>query len=159
MMVGVVGRGRVVSGHASEVERVVRDHAAWLLEGLPELGAMQPGASGPASIQWSEGGRGLRIGDAALARDALSSQGLASGAAEAMLVAGIRSEADAATFRSRQAEQRSNHLNGVMLAIERVRFSDAPMWKEYGNFVAAQPRVRPRHTAALRDGSVVRIAQ
>jgi hypothetical protein len=74
---GLVGRAAVLAGCLTSIERHVRRFAPWLLDGLPAVAAMSPGPTKPASVQWSASGSGLRIGDAALARDALSSQGIA----------------------------------------------------------------------------------
>jgi hypothetical protein len=57
----------------------------WILAGLPSLEAMGVGRSGIASVQWSEGPEHpIRVGDAALARDSLSSQGMANGLSDAL---------------------------------------------------------------------------
>jgi len=117
---------------------------------------MQPAASGAASVQWSAGAEDVQIGDAALARDALSSQGIAAGASEALFASAIRTKADAALFSARQAEQRASHLAWLIRALSQSRFADAPVWKEYQSFLSDHSTVPAfTHTAALRDEVIV----
>jgi hypothetical protein len=54
--------------------------AGWVLKGLGSFDSIQAGKGGVASVQWSAGPAApLRVGDASLARDSLSAQGLCSG--------------------------------------------------------------------------------
>lgn len=149
---GIVGR---LAGAADTVERHIRAHAPWLLEGLPALAAMRPGAAGPAGLQSTEIGSGLRIGDAALARDALSSQGLAAGASEAMLAAAMRDDRDLGLLWARQREQRQAHVAALLRTIDRCAWRASPAWSDYRAFVARQIEERPRSpTGALRGGRI-----
>jgi hypothetical protein len=70
-------------GSFHDAAQRLRIHAPWMLEDLPAFAGLRSGGACAASVQWSEGS-GSRIGDAALARDALSSQGLATGASKAL---------------------------------------------------------------------------
>jgi len=152
MSLGIVGR---LAGAAETVERQVRAHAPWLLEGLPPLAGMRPGAAGPAGLQSTGIGPGLRIGDAALARDALSSQGLATGASEAMLAAAVRDDDDLELLRARQREQRQAHVAALLRTIDRCVWRASPSWSDYRAFVARQNDERPRSpTGALRGGRI-----
>jgi 2-polyprenyl-6-methoxyphenol hydroxylase-like FAD-dependent oxidoreductase len=155
---GVVGR-LAIAGTPAAIEDVVRSHASWLLDGLPALAAMRPGAAGAACVQWTETGGHLRIGDAALARDPLSSQGLATGASEAMLAAAVRDDRDRALLAARQREQRQVHFVSLLQAIDRCRHADAPPRLAYRAFVARQIGT-PEHssTAALRGGRIEAVA-
>ncbi|HEX8351785.1 MAG TPA: hypothetical protein VF611_02595, partial [Pyrinomonadaceae bacterium] len=132
LLLGVVGRGKMLAGSPAEVERSLREHGAgWLLEGLPTVGEMTPGRTGPASVQWAEGDTAVRrVGDAALARDALSSQGLANGISEALYCAAIKDEYDEHLFALRQREQRAAHLRSLAGLIDGCRFRAAGAWKE-----------------------------
>jgi flavin-dependent dehydrogenase len=155
---GVVGR-LVIAGLPAAIEAVVRSRASWLLDGLPTLAAMRPGAGGAACVQWTETGGHLRIGDAALARDPLSSQGLATGASEAMLGAAVRHDRDRALLAARQREQRQAHFVSLLEAIAHCRYADAQSWRAYRAFVAQHidaPRRSP--TAALRGGRIEALA-
>jgi flavin-dependent dehydrogenase len=155
MTLGVVGRGAAVSGSPVTVECRLRAIVPWLLEGLPPLESMMPGATGAASAQWTEAKSGLRIGDAALARDALSSQGIATGASEALFAAAIASEGDLEPLRARQREQRQAHLTSLLQAIARSQYSHLPAWRDYREFVA--PHIEPKSlwaSAALRNGQI-----
>jgi flavin-dependent dehydrogenase len=151
---GVVGR-LAIAGPPAVIEAVVRSRASWLLDGLPALAAMRPGAAGAACVQWAEAGGHLRIGDAALARDPLSSQGLATGASEAMLGAAVRHNRDLALLMARQREQRQTHLVSLLQAIDRCRYADAPSWRAYRAFVARHiGALEHSPTAALRGGRI-----
>jgi len=134
---GVVGRGDAVAGSLPDIARHLRSYAPWMLEDLPSFTALRSGGACVASVQWSEGG-GLRIGDAALARDALSSQGIATGASEAMLACAMSGEDDRALIAARQREQRQAHLRALLGVLESGLYSDAPAWRDYIDFVASQ---------------------
>jgi hypothetical protein len=109
-------------------------------------------------VQWSEGG-GLRIGDAALARDALSSQGIATGASEALQVCAMGGEDDYALIVARQHEQRQAHLHALLAVLEGGRFSNAQIWREYIDFVASQRALEiAEWTAAVRHQRIQRVS-
>jgi len=154
LTVGIVGRGGSVSGSPREIECRLRRAAPWLIEGLPAFSEMRANKAKPASVQWSEG-PGLRIGDAALARDALSSQGIVAGSTEALLAAAWEDEADLRSIHARQSEQRRAHLRSLLGTIERCRYADHPVWEDYRAFLSAHVESeRPRMTAALRGGRI-----
>jgi hypothetical protein len=98
--VGAVGRGKVAAGSADEIAQYLRAYAAELLKEGPALQDMFANCAREASVQWAEDGA-VRIGDAALARDALSSQGLATGASEALLACASSSYRDLYLIRAR----------------------------------------------------------
>jgi 2-polyprenyl-6-methoxyphenol hydroxylase-like FAD-dependent oxidoreductase len=154
---GVVGRRDAVAGSLSDIAQYLRMHSPWILEGLPPFTELRSGRACAASVQWSEGG-GLRIGDAALARDALSSQGLAAGAAEAMQACAMRGVQDLALIVSRQREQRNAHLRALLSVLESGRYSQRPVWRDYIDFVRSQldPEIAG-WTAAVRDGRLRRV--
>ena len=120
-----------------DIAQHLRVHAPWMLEDLPSFAALRSGGACAASVQWSEGS-GLRIGDAALARDALSSQGIATGASEALQACAMSGEDDRALIVARQREQRQAHLRSLLAVLENGRFSHAPAWREYIDFVRSQ---------------------
>jgi flavin-dependent dehydrogenase len=124
------------------------------MDGLPGLSAMSEGAAGAASVQWAEGSP-LRIGDAALARDALASQGIAAGGSEALLAAATAAQHDVDLVRVRQTEQRQAHLRSLLEAIDQSAYRDRPVWRDYRGFVAAHLGAAPAAArVALRDGRI-----
>lgn len=154
---GVVGRRDAVAGSFSDIARHLGAHAPWMLEDLPPFAELRSGRACAASVQWSEG-NGLRIGDAALARDALSSQGIATGASEALQACAMDGEDDRASIAARQREQRQVHLRSLLGVLESGRFSDTPAWRHYIDFVGS--KLEPENaewTVALRGNRISRV--
>ena len=114
-----------VAGSFLDIAQRLRVYAPWMLEDLPAFAGLRSGGACAASVQWSEGS-GLRIGDAALARDALSSQGIATGASEALQACAMGGEDDRVLLIARQREQRQSHLRSLLAVLENGQFSDAP---------------------------------
>jgi flavin-dependent dehydrogenase len=134
---GIVGRGKMLGGDPEEIERHLHEYeAGWVLEGLPPMADMIPGRVSPASVQWAGGNVSRRIGDAALARDTLSSQGLACGISDALFAAGVRDDQGETRLSRRQFEQRLSHLASLANLIARCRFRDHDAWKEYEEFIS-----------------------
>ncbi len=158
--IGVVGIAPLISRSAQSIEANVRRHAPWICRGLPSLTAMRMCGAGSASVQWSEGASDiLRIGDAALARDALSSQGLAAGLSEACHVAAVGGAADAALFAARQEEQRSAHLSALGSLVGRCLHRAAAEWRRYAEFLDVHASDAKTHASStLQDGRLVPIA-
>jgi len=155
IVVGVVGRGTLITEKALKLERYLLGCGAGrMLEGLPSLGEMMAGKISSASVQWTRGKVGLRIGDAALGKDTLSSQGLASGISEALYAAAIRNEEEQTLFSLRQIEQWQSHLNSLAHLIARCRFRQEEAWQQYAGFIAARINQGPQVEAALRAGSI-----
>ena len=137
IVLGIVGRGQTMTCDPVQVEQYFYQHGAGrLLDGLPSIADMQPSIVSAASVQWTSGEWGLRVGDAALARDILSSQGLAAGISDALYAAAIRSDDDETLLSARQAEQRAEHLRSLGNSIARCRFREDRAWQEYAEFVA-----------------------
>jgi hypothetical protein len=154
---GVVGRRDVVAGSFPDIAQHLRAHSPWMLEDLPPFVKLRSTGACAASVQWSEG-KGLRIGDAALARDALSSQGIATGASEALQACAMDGEDDLASIVARQREQRQAHLRSLLGVLENGRFSDTPAWREYIDFVGSL--LEPDNvewTAAVRGDRIHRV--
>jgi 2-polyprenyl-6-methoxyphenol hydroxylase-like FAD-dependent oxidoreductase len=148
IMVGIVGARAGARRTPDQVERHLRDFGAgWLLAGLPALGGMRAGRGGVASCQWSEGGSAsvLRVGDAALARDALAAQGIASGVSDAFQLAAGEA-VPGPGWAARQHEQREKHLTALLAVVERCRFRELPTWSRYADFLA-------EHALASRPGA------
>jgi hypothetical protein len=103
----------------------------WILAGLPESETMAAGRGGIASVQWSQGpDHPVRIGDAALARDSLSSQGLANGLSDA-----LRGSDDEPDLRRRHEAERQTHLTSLLGEIERCWCGSSSNWVAYRAFL------------------------
>lgn len=136
IVLGIVGEKASAQRPPAEIERHLRClGAGWLLAGLPALSEMKAGRSGVASVQWSEGGpRVLRVGDAELARDALASQGLATGVSDALHVAAAGTRPG---WARRRQDQREKHVSRLISLLARCRFRDCPAWSRYAKFLVA----------------------
>lgn len=136
----VVGRGDLVSGTPRKIERyIIGNGAGWILEGLPALSEMSTGKASTAAIQWSIGGSGYRIGDAAIARDTLSGQGVALGITDALCAASsLREHGNCDLLLQRQEEQRRAHLSSLGTALRSSRFSSELAWRCYCEFLERQ---------------------
>jgi hypothetical protein len=138
VILGIAGRSKAITGDPLRLERQLFEcGAGWILEGLPGMAELIPGSCSVASVQWTGEGVGCRVGDAALARDTLSSQGLAAGISDALhCAASVRSQGDAALLSVRQAEQRTAHLRSLEHVIASCRFKEERIWSEYAGFVS-----------------------
>ena len=116
--------------------------AGWVLNGFGSLEAQQTGKGGVASVQWFDGpAQPLRVGDASLARDSLSSQGLASGVSDAVEL--IRNLGGANRWPARQRDQLKRHLAFLNHLLKGSRFCAEPPWVDYRRFlVRASEAVR-----------------
>ena len=137
LTVGFVGGRHAVAAPAQIIESWIRESGAeWILQGLPPLAAMRSGRGGVASVQFSEGdagngGRTVRVGDAALARDSLSSQGIANGISDA-----LHGLADPEAASIRRDAQLRTHLTSLLTTIRRGRFHADPGWAGYIEFLS-----------------------
>ena len=131
MTIGVVLSRTLGTMTAAEIEACVRSAGAgWILAGAGRLDSLPPGRGGVASVQWSTGsGSAELVGDALLARDSLSAQGLCTGISHAVAVA--RHSGDA----RRYPEPLQRHLGMLAGAIEASRFRAEPAWEQYLHFV------------------------
>ena len=94
--IGLVGRGALLKSDAAALDRLLRQaNAKWLCENMPPLESMNRGASGVTSVQWAVPGRAALIGDAWIARDPLSSQGLAASLSDALYAVAAITAGDA----------------------------------------------------------------
>jgi hypothetical protein len=159
-VVALVGEKNTIRGPPDALELGMRQAGAgWLLAGVPPLRSARAGRSGKASVQWSEGETFmLRVGDAELARDALASQGMATGVSDALhLLAdpglthdglaegGLAGGGAAEIIRSRRLEQRGRHLSALADTIARCRFHQSDSWAGYARFIVGfSPMPLPR---------------
>jgi hypothetical protein len=138
---GVVGRGGLVKGVLAQIIDRVTSFAPWLVDGIPKPNDFEGEVSaGIASMQWTDATQwsALPIGDAAFARDALSSQGLAIGMSEALNVVKHLCGSGSEGVLSAHDAQRYKHIAQVMAMTRTCRFADSPIWSSYGNFLSQQ---------------------
>jgi len=155
VVLGFAGRNTAIAGTPSELEqRLLEEGSGWILNGLPRISELIPGKSSVASIQWSIDGVGLMVGDAALSRDSLSSQGVAAGISDALYCASaLRNGDDLGLLRLRRVEQREAHLRSLQQTIQTCRFRNESTWKDYADFVALHlGSERIESKVALRSG-------
>jgi 2-polyprenyl-6-methoxyphenol hydroxylase-like FAD-dependent oxidoreductase len=133
--VGVVGHGSLLAGRSVDVcERLRHGEAAWLVEDIAAL-PWTPAGARSASIQWAQSHQAALVGDAALARDALSSQGLASGLRDARYAAAVRTADDREAMRQRSRLSRRAHCDSLAAMIATCRWRSEPGWRDYAAFV------------------------
>ncbi|MFZ6733704.1 NAD(P)/FAD-dependent oxidoreductase [Undibacterium sp. Ji42W] len=131
-----VGRGKAVKGSAKELQKLLQDtQAEWVLQGLPQLTEFHSGMARPVSLQWAASARSVLIGDAALARDILSSQGLSCGLSEALCVADLGTPQARANFQQRQKQQRQLHATALLIQIRSCLYGMEAAWQDYAQFI------------------------
>jgi len=152
--VGFVGGSGLLKMSAAELEQMLRDeNAQWLGEGLIPLAAMKQGRLGVSAVQWATAGRSMLVGEAALARDPLSSQGLAASISDAFYGVAALAAADPRAIQDRHAANLASHLVYLRESISRCRFHMCPAWSGYEQFIAANSgRLRGSRPPVLRDG-------
>lgn len=151
-MVWVVGRGEDLSHSPACLEQTLRAlDAGWLLNGFGPLTAANTGRSHPASVQWPEDSLCGTIGDAALSRDILSSQGLATGISDALYAAAARRDDDGTLRAHRHAAERAAHLKSLLQVFAACRYRDRREWCAYTDFVTSHQKSKalPDRTALI----------
>jgi hypothetical protein len=135
LVIGVVLARSEAEMRSDDIARYICDAGAgWLLHGVGALNTMGAGKGGVASVQWCEGPDEVwRAGDASLARDSLSAQGIAAGVADAVALA--RGEIAATDWGVRQAAQLRRHLSFLAATLARSRFHQEPAWCAYKVFL------------------------
>ena len=151
--VGWVGPRRHLPRSVGALLSVLRAvHAAWLLEGI-DAASLCSVTSRIASLQWTEATPGegvLRLGDAALAKDALASSGLASGLADAMYA----TSSDPRAIVERHASERARHAQSLGEHVDRAVFAAQPDWATYRAWLRAGEAEGPPREVALRGGRI-----
>ncbi|MBI3728270.1 MAG: hypothetical protein HY254_08040 [Burkholderiales bacterium] len=131
-----VGRGNAVKGSAGELQQLLQSAGAgWVLQGLSDLAEFQGGMGHPVSLQWATSERSVLIGDAALARDILSSQGLSCGLSEALCAADLGTPLAKANFQERQKQQRQLHATALLNQIRGCLYGMETAWQDYAQFI------------------------
>ena len=143
---GWVGPGRAPRTAAELHERVEAAAAGWLLDGLSPDPA-RPTLRRPAGVALPVRADGsAAIGDAALTRDALASQGLSIGLSDAWLAADPSTTA--ADLADRHADARRRHLRHLAVMVAECRFAREPVWAEYGAWLGGRD-FRPARTGRV----------
>jgi hypothetical protein len=92
-------------------------------------GIRRRGATGPSAAIPEPSNAAVPVGDAALARDALASQGVSIGLSDACLIADTATTLDAMARRRKDAIRR--HFRHLIEMATTCRYADAPCWSEY----------------------------
>jgi hypothetical protein len=150
MTIGVVLSKNAGAMTARAIEQYVRSAGAgWVLPETGSLASMPSGRGGVASVQWSIGSPGAQpVGDAALARDSLSAQGLCAGLSTA--VSAVRTAEHSDDRWRHQRERWHRHLEFLAATIAHSRFRGEAPWSEYLKFVtdlAAHRHSGQQHTS------------
>jgi hypothetical protein len=118
--------------------------ADWLIAGL-DAGSFRRAMGGAACVQWNIGPASpIRIGDAAFARDPLSSQGMSNGISDGLKACDAGAEAQ-----DRDAELRG-HIGNLRKTISACRYADCPYWSGYASALDDfERRVASLDTASL----------
>jgi len=162
LTIGVVGEPAFVRSDVTTLDARLRTAGhAWMLDDVPALDRLMQGWQGRGSVQWSElaGIPVLPIGDAALARDPLSSQGLATAIGDALAVAAVNDEASADLFRERYRIGVVTHLRALATHVRTVRWATSPAWHAYAAFLAANEGTEPTTDVALVNGRLSRVTR
>jgi hypothetical protein len=135
LAIGVVVSKAAGGMTPKDIEKYIQAAGAgWVLKGLGSLDSIQAGKGGVASVQWSAGpSEPLRVGDASLARDSLSAQGLCSGVAD--VVSLVRNSGHPDRLPNRERDQLKRHLAFLANAMEHSRFRAEKPWAEYRRFL------------------------
>ncbi|TPI62537.1 hypothetical protein FJ420_06930 [Mesorhizobium sp. B3-1-3] len=137
MMIALVqGRLQWIASTRSLINELTHFNADWLLAGLPRSWAAERSRGGAASVQWACGDSPIhRIGDAAIARDALASQGIANG-----ISSGIRAVEEPKAYALRNSGERAEltlHLGELQKLIYECRWKDCAYWSQYSQYISA----------------------
>ena len=130
-------------------------HAGWVVSDLAAP-SRNEGSCMSSNVQWSSddecASRNLiRIGDAALAREPLASQGISIALSDALYAIAAIKHHQLAMLQRLQAEQRARHLDSLRSIIARGRHHGSPDWDRYHEWIAGH--ALPIETqVGLRDG-------
>jgi len=132
-----------------------QSHAAWIARGLPDPSS-HLGHSTNSGVQWPDDGECssrnlLRIGDAALAREPLASQGIAAALSDALYAVAAIDSGQLPLLEMRQREQRARHVKSLRSIFASGAHRASSEWRGYGEWLdrVSFPDVA---SVALRDG-------
>jgi 2-polyprenyl-6-methoxyphenol hydroxylase-like FAD-dependent oxidoreductase len=153
--VGVVGASRFVRAKPEDIlARLQEVGCGWILEALEPFTKRQPSWGGRGSLQWSSLSMlpVLPVGDAAIARDPLSSQGLATALSDALSAAAVVDDAALELFRSRHCTNLANHISSLASHLRSCRWRDAPVWAQYLRFLMGHAQTSTGTVTFLSHG-------
>jgi 2-polyprenyl-6-methoxyphenol hydroxylase-like FAD-dependent oxidoreductase len=148
--IGWVGPDRPPLSGAELRARVERRGATWLLDGVDVADDALTYRRAASAAVPEPSGTAVAVGDAALARDALASQGVSIGLSDACLIA------DPATTRHdmacRRDEAIGRHFRHLAEMGATCRYADAPSWSEYLTWIGDARRVWPSEPTVIPAG-------
>jgi flavin-dependent dehydrogenase len=112
-----------------------QSRAAWIARGLSKP-SCNLGSPTNSSVQWSADTDGserhlVRIGDASLAREPLSSQGIAAALSDALYAVEAIDNGQLHLLEMRQREQRKHHVESLRRILARSVHCESAEWSEY----------------------------
>jgi hypothetical protein len=108
--------------------------AEWLLAGMPGASG-DGGIGGVASVQWSRNtDQAIPIGDAAFARDALASQGIANGISGGLSL--FESPDPRRSYCRRIRGEVLGHIATLQRLVHSCVHAPQPYWRGYADFLA-----------------------
>lgn len=128
--------------------RIVNAGAGWLIEQAPPEGVPTTRRVASLSVPVRGCGPVVALGDAALARDALASQGGSIGLSDARLAA--ESAISSEELAQRAADGRERHLRFLTRVLDSCRHRHNPAWSQYRQWVAHQRACDIRPAADTR---------
>lgn len=136
VVLGFASPEKIFGAPADELaERARREGGSWMFDDLPNLSEAASDVVVPASVQWTEGPV-LAIGDAAFARDPLSSQGLLAGLSD-VIHALAAHDADASALFARRESERRSHLGHLSALCARAHAGAAKPFARYGAWLSS----------------------
>ena len=150
--VGFVGRGEFLNADAA----LTLQSASFLSDDMPKYALMKRGAAGVTSVQWSIPGSAALAGDAMIARDALSSQGLAASLSDALYAVAAITSDRLECLGLRQAENLFTHLTLLKEQITRCHYRTTPLWRAYDRFIGERMAylTKSRNAPSLWQGRI-----
>jgi hypothetical protein len=132
--IGWVGPNRAPRDAADLRDRIEHAGAGWLLDDGVLASRVANTVRRPASTSLPAlGGPAVPIGDAALTRDALASQGVSIGLSDACLVTDPRMTVS--RMAARRADAVVRHLRHLSTMIAACRYAHSPAWARYGAWI------------------------
>ena len=134
LMVGLVqGRDQWRESAGPLAQKLRSAGVDWLLAGISGE-ASEVMIGGVASVQWSSGpGPVIRVGDAAIARDALASQGIANGISAGLSL--FENPGAEATYFRRVKADTLSHVSTLRELIQSCVYHEHAFWAGYSEFL------------------------
>lgn len=161
LTLGIVTSERGQHSRHADRSDACRVALPWLYDGVPPWEAPSTDRAHVASVQWATHAGAIAVGDAGLARDALSSQGLACTISEARYAVAVESRGDAALYEARAQEQRGSHLRSLHSMLSESHHVTETRWQSYRTFIARAIEAPPGNgdpVVALRGRRLVTVA-